>query len=122
METLCPTNQKAVNGKKTPGVDGKASLTFKERFDLDNLLKTQAHTWTHSKLREIPNIGSNAGAVIETIKTLTALDSEKLLKQYRKIQEYCDRQNEELGFVFSQLYLYIFGRKILGHKNLFSNF
>ena len=43
------------------------------------------------------HIGSNAGAVIETMKTLTAEDSEKLLKQYRKIQEYCDRQNEELG-------------------------
>ncbi|MBE9001568.1 reverse transcriptase N-terminal domain-containing protein [Nostoc sp. LEGE 12447] len=41
-------------GKKTAGVDGKASLTFQERFDLDNLLKTQVNTWTHSKLREIP--------------------------------------------------------------------
>jgi group II intron reverse transcriptase/maturase len=41
-------------GKKTAGVDGKASLTFKERFDLDNLLKTQVNTWTHNKLREIP--------------------------------------------------------------------
>ncbi|MDF5716334.1 MAG: hypothetical protein PUP93_21255 [Rhizonema sp. NSF051] len=43
------------------------------------------------------HIGSNAGAVIETMKTLTAEDSERLLKQYRKIQEYCDRKNEELG-------------------------
>ena len=43
------------------------------------------------------HIGSNAGAVIETMKTLTTEDSDKLLKQYRKIQEYCDRQNEELG-------------------------
>ena len=41
-------------GKKTAGVDGKASLTFKERFDLDNLLKLQVNTWKHSKLREIP--------------------------------------------------------------------
>ena len=30
------------------------------------------------------HIGSNAGGVIETMKTLTAEDSEKLLKQYRK--------------------------------------
>lgn len=43
------------------------------------------------------HIGSNAGAVIKTMKTLTAEDSEKLLKQYRKIQEYCEIQNEELG-------------------------
>lgn len=41
-------------GKKTAGVDGKSSLTFKERFDLDTLLKAQINTWTHSKLREIP--------------------------------------------------------------------
>ena len=31
-------------GKKTAGVDGKASLTFKERFDLDNLLKLKVKT------------------------------------------------------------------------------
>jgi len=41
-------------GKKTAGVDGKASLTYKERLELDRLLKEQVKTWTHSKLREIP--------------------------------------------------------------------
>jgi len=41
-------------GKKTAGVDGKASLNFKERLELDTLLKAQVNTWTHSKLREIP--------------------------------------------------------------------
>jgi retron-type reverse transcriptase len=41
-------------GKKTAGVDGKASLTYKERVELDKLLKEQVNTWTHSKLREIP--------------------------------------------------------------------
>ncbi len=41
-------------GKKTAGVDGKASLTFEERFDLDNELKSNTNTWKHSKLREIP--------------------------------------------------------------------
>ena len=41
-------------GKKTSGVDGKASLNFEERFDLDELLQSNANTWTHNKLREIP--------------------------------------------------------------------
>ncbi|WP_107668457.1 reverse transcriptase domain-containing protein [Cyanothece sp. BG0011] len=40
-------------GKKTAGVDGVKSLSFKQRFDLaERLLK--ANDWKHSKLREIP--------------------------------------------------------------------
>jgi RNA-directed DNA polymerase len=41
-------------GKKTAGVDGKASLNFEERFALSVELKANANTWKHSKLREIP--------------------------------------------------------------------
>ena len=41
-------------GKKTAGVDGKASLTFKERFNLRDELKENVNTWKHNKLREIP--------------------------------------------------------------------
>ncbi|MGJ5672480.1 MAG: reverse transcriptase domain-containing protein [Nostochopsis sp.] len=40
-------------GKKTAGVDGKASLSFRERFELDTLLRQKVNTWTHSKLRKI---------------------------------------------------------------------
>ena len=41
-------------GKKTAGIDGKASLTFEERFAVANEL-TQHHTnWKHKGLREIP--------------------------------------------------------------------
>lgn len=40
-------------GKKTAGIDGKASLTFEERFNLEEVLKQQT-TWYHSGLREIP--------------------------------------------------------------------
>ncbi|MBW4607136.1 MAG: hypothetical protein KME22_07905 [Hassallia sp. WJT32-NPBG1] len=43
------------------------------------------------------HIGTNAGTAIETLKTLTVEDKTKLLNQYRKIQEYCDRMNDELG-------------------------
>lgn len=41
-------------GKKTAGVDGKASLTFEERLNLNELLKENVNTWKHNKLREIP--------------------------------------------------------------------
>jgi RNA-directed DNA polymerase len=42
------------NGKKTAGIDGKANLNFKQRFELANLLKAEAFKWKHQKLREIP--------------------------------------------------------------------
>ncbi len=41
-------------GKKTAGVDGKASLSFEERLDLSTFLKQNVNTWKHNKLREIP--------------------------------------------------------------------
>ena len=41
-------------GKKTAGVDGKASLTFEERLDLSDELKVDVNKWKHNKLREIP--------------------------------------------------------------------
>jgi RNA-directed DNA polymerase len=41
-------------GKKTAGVDGKASLTFEERFDLETQLSLNHTDWKHQKLREIP--------------------------------------------------------------------
>ncbi len=41
-------------GKKTAGIDGKKSLTFKERFQLEKTLKQKVKTWKHQSLREIP--------------------------------------------------------------------
>jgi group II intron reverse transcriptase/maturase len=41
-------------GKKTAGVDGKASLSSEERFYLSEELKQNVNTWKHNKLREIP--------------------------------------------------------------------
>jgi RNA-directed DNA polymerase len=40
-------------GKKTAGIDGKASLTFEERFALETLLKTSASNWFHQGLKSI---------------------------------------------------------------------
>jgi group II intron reverse transcriptase/maturase len=41
-------------GKKTAGVDGKASLSFEERFALSDELRQPISTWKHKPLREIP--------------------------------------------------------------------
>ena len=41
-------------GKKTAGVDGKASLSFEERLELIEELKAKGSDWKHQKLREIP--------------------------------------------------------------------
>jgi RNA-directed DNA polymerase len=41
-------------GKKTAGIDGKKSLDFPERFQLETLLKDDAENWKHQGLREIP--------------------------------------------------------------------
>ncbi len=41
-------------GKKTAGIDGKASLNHEERFALEELLKKDYLNWHHSKLRQIP--------------------------------------------------------------------
>lgn len=57
-------------GKKTAGVDGKKSLEFSERFELETLLKNSAENWIHQKLREIPipkKDGSNRMLKVPTI-------------------------------------------------------
>ncbi|MEG4447216.1 reverse transcriptase domain-containing protein, partial [Microcoleus sp. AT9_B4] len=41
-------------GKKTAGIDGKASLTFEERLALSEELRTKSNNWKHQKLRSIP--------------------------------------------------------------------
>ncbi len=41
-------------GKKTAGIDGKKSLTFEERFELEESLKTSGNDWYHQKLRSVP--------------------------------------------------------------------
>lgn len=41
-------------GKRTPGIDGKAKLTFEERFELSEELLRHGSNWYHQGLREIP--------------------------------------------------------------------
>lgn len=41
-------------GRKTAGIDGKASLSFEERFNLNEILQASTMNWKHKGLREIP--------------------------------------------------------------------
>ncbi|MBD2438804.1 hypothetical protein [Nostoc sp. FACHB-110] len=43
------------------------------------------------------HIGSNAGIWLDKATTITTEDKNRLREKYRKIQEFCDRMNEELG-------------------------
>ncbi|MBW4505647.1 MAG: hypothetical protein KME64_03940 [Scytonematopsis contorta HA4267-MV1] len=54
---------------------------------------------THSQWNNATqlHIGSNASVWIDKSTTVTNEDKTKLLTQYKKISEYCERMNEELG-------------------------
>ncbi|WP_026730836.1 IS1/IS1595 family N-terminal zinc-binding domain-containing protein [Fischerella sp. PCC 9605] len=55
------------------------------------------------------HIGANAGTWLDKAKTIPSDQKTKLLEQYAKIQEYCDRQNEELGLdIFTDATAYRF--------------
>ena len=41
-------------GKKTAGIDGKTALTYEQRFELSEKLRTENNDWKHQGLREIP--------------------------------------------------------------------
>lgn len=59
------------SGKKTAGIDGIKSLNFKERFELEELLKENSNNWKHQGLRSIPipkKDGSTRNLKIPTIK------------------------------------------------------
>ncbi len=57
-------------GKKTAGVDGKASLSFEERFALSEKLKAPINTWKHQPLREIPILKKDGKTRILKVPTI----------------------------------------------------
>ena len=59
-------------GKKTAGVDGKASLKHEERLELIKEIGSKCSNWKHQKLREIP-IPKKDGT-IRTLKVPTMAD------------------------------------------------
>ena len=67
-------------GKKTAGVDGKKSLSFKERFDLEETLKKNYKTWVHQGLREIPIPKKDGSKRILKVPTIADRAYQCLLK------------------------------------------
>jgi RNA-directed DNA polymerase len=57
-------------GKKTAGIDGKASLNFKERFALADLINQNYSNWKHSGLREIPILKKDGTTRILKVPTI----------------------------------------------------
>ncbi|WP_366513747.1 reverse transcriptase N-terminal domain-containing protein [Moorena sp. SIOASIH] len=41
-------------GKRTPGIDGRSSLNYRQRMELAQALNDYGHDWKHNRLREIP--------------------------------------------------------------------
>ena len=59
------------------------------------------------------HIGSNAGLWLDKATTITTEDKSRLLNQYRKIQEFCDSENERLGLdIYSDASAYRFALAI----------
>lgn len=58
--------------RKIPGVDGKISLTFSERFELCEYIKVNFYQWKHQKFRLV-NISASDGCV-KLIKVPTISD------------------------------------------------
>ncbi|WP_366510837.1 reverse transcriptase domain-containing protein [Moorena sp. SIO3F7] len=57
-------------GRKTAGVDGKKSLTYKERYEVLKKLVSSAENWTHQGLREIPIAKKNGGTRMLKVPTI----------------------------------------------------
>ena len=101
-------------GKKTAGVDGKASLNFEERFDLYDLLKVNSTTWKHNRLREIP-IPKKDGTT-RTLKVPTIAD-----RAWQCLAKYALEPAHEATF-HSQSYGFRTGRSAHdAQKRLFMN-
>jgi group II intron reverse transcriptase/maturase len=58
-------------GKKTAGIDGKAALNFKERFELEEVLAKNAENWKHKGLREFPIPKKNGKTRILKVPTIS---------------------------------------------------
>ncbi|NEO82495.1 MULTISPECIES: reverse transcriptase domain-containing protein [unclassified Moorena] len=58
-------------GKKTAGIDGQSSLSYKQRMALVETLNDYAADWRHSRLREIPIPKKNGKTRMLKIPTIT---------------------------------------------------
>ncbi|MBD2778263.1 reverse transcriptase N-terminal domain-containing protein [Iningainema sp. BLCCT55] len=82
-------------GKKTAGVDGKKSLTFEERFELELLLRQPY--WYHNRLREVP---------------IKKKDGSTRMLKVPTVCSYCTSILESLG-IFCLPLVFSYGRSFL---------
>ncbi len=101
-------------GKKTAGVDGKASLTFFERINLSQWLRDHYNDWEHQKLKEIP-IPKKDGKT-RTLKVPTIAD-----RAWQCLVKYAMEPAHEATF-HARSYGFRIGRSAHdAQKHLFSN-
>ncbi len=85
---------------KTAGVDGKASLSFEERFALSEQLKQSVFTWKHQKLREIPIPKKDGQTRILKVPTIADRTWQCLVKY--ALEPACAWQLSTLGVMGSE--------------------
>ena len=101
-------------GKKTAGVDDKKSLSFKERFDLEETLRKDYKTWEHQGLREIPIPKKDGSKRILKVPTIAD-------RAYQCLLKYALEPAHEATF-HSKSYGFRPGRSTHdAQKNLFNN-
>lgn len=83
-------------GKKTAGIDGKASLNYGERFQLEELLKNKYLNWHHSKLREIPIPKKDGKTRILKVPTIADRAWQCLVKYALEPDSRCNLPRTEL--------------------------
>jgi RNA-directed DNA polymerase len=67
-------------GKKTAGIDGKIALSFEQRFELSEKLRTENNNWKHQGLREIPIPKKDGKTRILKVPTITDRAYQCLIK------------------------------------------
>jgi retron-type reverse transcriptase len=85
-------------GKKTAGIDGKASLTFEERLALSEELRIKSNNWEHQKLRSIP-IPKKDGST-RLLKIPTIAD-----RAWQCLAKYTKRASTRSNFSRSELWV-----------------
>jgi retron-type reverse transcriptase len=85
-------------GKKTAGIDGKASLTFEERFALETLLKTSASNWIHQGLKSIPIPKKDGSIRMLKIPTIADRAWQCLAKYALEPDSRCNVSRSQLRF------------------------
>jgi RNA-directed DNA polymerase len=83
-------------GKKTAGVDGKASLTFYERLNLSTWLRHHYNNWQHQKLREIPIPKKDGLTRILKVPTIADRAPQCLVKFAMEPDSRCNFSRQEL--------------------------